>query len=54
MNGKRSRRPVDILRGFFLLCHPGPVLLNVTAVTVFALLATWPHVRWNILLLVIT
>jgi 4-hydroxybenzoate polyprenyltransferase len=48
-----KRRPTDILRGFFWLCHPGPVLLNVTAVTIFALLATWPYVPWNILPLVI-
>lgn len=54
MDSLKSRRPADVLRGFFWLCHPGPVLLNVTAVTVFALLASWPHVRWNILLLVIT
>jgi 4-hydroxybenzoate polyprenyltransferase len=53
MNSVKKRRPADILRGFFWLCHPGPVLLNVTAVTIFALLATWPHIHWNILLLVI-
>ena len=49
-----KRRPADVLRGFFWLCHPGPVMFNVIAVTGFALLASWPHVQWNVLALVIT
>ncbi|MBV9690291.1 MAG: UbiA family prenyltransferase [Ktedonobacteraceae bacterium] len=49
----KKRRPVDILRGFFWLSHPGPVLFHLLAVTVFALLAAWPHVLWRILVLVI-
>src|SRR5215813_13751749 len=53
MNIASKRRPTDILRGFFWLCHPGPMLLNVIAVTVFALLATWPHIHWQPLVLVI-
>ncbi len=48
-----KRRLVDVLRGFFLLCHPGPVLLHMMAVTVFALVAVWPHVDWRTLLLVV-
>lgn len=53
MNVTSKRRPTDILLGFFWLCHPGPILLNVIAVTVFALLASWPHVQWQSLILVI-
>jgi len=49
-----KRRPADILRGFFWLCHPGPMMLNVCAVTVFAVFASWPHIHWNVLVLVIT
>jgi len=50
--GKRSL--IDLLRGFFWLCHPGPVMLNVIAVTAFALLATRPYIYWNILLLAVS
>jgi len=39
--------------GFFLLSHPGPVLLHLIAVTVFALLAAWPHLIWTVLVLVV-
>ncbi len=54
MKIERSRSPADIARGFFLLCHPGPVLLHMIAVTGFVLLAAWPHMHWNIITLVIT
>ena len=53
MKTERSRSPADIVRGFFLLCHPGPVLLHMIAVTGFALLAAWPHMHWDIIILVI-
>ncbi len=54
METLKKRRPVDLLHGFFLLCHPGPVLFHTIAVSMFALLAVWPHVYWSILILVIT
>ncbi len=49
----KKRRPSDILLGFFLLSHPGPVFIHIIAVTVFALLAAWPHPLWGIVVLVI-
>ena len=36
-----------------MLSHPGPVLFHIVAVTVFTLLAAWPHFLWSIILLVI-
>ncbi len=54
MNAVGKRRPVDVLRGFFWLCHPGPVMLNVIAVTAFSLLATRPYIYWNVLVLAVT
>jgi len=54
MNAVRKRCPIDALRGFFWLCHPGPVMLNVIAVTAFALLATRPYIYWNLLILAVT
>ena len=39
--------------GFFLLSHPGPVLVHILAVTVFTLLAAWPRFVWPIVALVI-
>lgn len=48
-----KRRPGDIVRGFFLLSHPGPVLFHIVAVTVFALLAAWPRFAWGTITLVI-
>ncbi|HVB75014.1 MAG TPA: UbiA family prenyltransferase [Ktedonobacteraceae bacterium] len=49
----RRRQLNDILWGLFLLSHPGPVLFHLIAVTLFALLAAWPHVSWSIIALVI-
>src|SRR6266567_7166288 len=49
----KKRRLSDIILGFFLLSHPGPVLLHIIAVTVFALLAAWPHPLWGVIALVI-
>lgn len=50
---RKQRRPGDVALGFFLLCHPVPVLLHTIAITLFALLASWPHIEWTTLLLVI-
>ncbi len=50
----RKRRINDIALGFFLLCHPLPVLFHIIAVTVFALLAAWPHPIWSVIALVIS
>lgn len=49
----KKRRPVDMARGFFLLGHPLPVLFHIIGVSMFALLAAWPHFIWRTLLLVI-
>jgi 4-hydroxybenzoate polyprenyltransferase len=43
----------DILLGFYLLSHPIPVLFHIIAVTIFTLLATWPHFIWSVIVLVI-
>ncbi len=50
----KKRRLVDMLSGFFLLCHPGPALLHIIAVSAFALLAVWPRVCWSTFTLVVT
>ncbi len=49
----KKRRLSEIGLGFFLLSHPLPVLLHVLAVAIFALLAAWPHILWNVVALVI-
>ncbi|GAC1375189.1 MAG: UbiA family prenyltransferase [Ktedonobacteraceae bacterium] len=49
----RKRSAGDIALGFFLLCHPLPVLFHIIAVTLFALLAAWPRPVWGIIALVI-
>src|SRR5881227_3064833 len=43
----------DIILGFFLLSHPVPVLFHIIAVTIFTLLAAWPHFIWSVIVLVI-
>jgi 4-hydroxybenzoate polyprenyltransferase len=43
----------DILLGFYLLSHPIPVLFHIAAVTIFTLLAAWPHFTWDIIALII-
>src|SRR6266702_7791650 len=49
-----SKRQLNArLLGFFLLSHPGPVLVHILAVTVFTLLAAWPRFVWPIVALVI-
>ncbi len=48
-----KRRWGEIARGFFLLSHPGPVLFHIVAISIFALLAAWPHFLWGSIALVI-
>lgn len=48
-----KRRPTQIVSGFFLLCHPGPVLFHVVAVTLLALLAAWPLISWRTIAFVV-
>jgi 4-hydroxybenzoate polyprenyltransferase len=50
---RKKRRLPDVLYGFFLLCHPGPVLFHLLAVTIFALLAARPHFVWGTIVLVL-
>jgi 4-hydroxybenzoate polyprenyltransferase len=45
----RKRRPAEILRGFFLLSHPGPVFLHTVAIFMLVLLAAWPHFVWRVI-----
>src|ERR1051326_1882752 len=47
MEGIKQRRFQDSLLGFFLLTHPGPVLFHMIAVTLFALIASWPNPVWS-------
>ena len=49
----RKRRVSDILLGFFLLSHPGPVFIHIIGVSIFTLLAAWPRLVWSTVLLVI-
>ena len=49
----KKRRLTKIVFGFFLLCHPLPVLFHIVAVAVFALLAAWPHLDWKIFCLIV-
>ena len=43
----------EIILGFYLLSHPIPVLFHIIAVTIFTLLAAWPHFIWSVIVLVI-
>ena len=49
----KKRQLNQIALGFYLLGHPIPVMIHVVAVTVFTLLAAWPHFTWGIIALVI-
>ena len=49
----KKRRLRDIVLGYYLLSHPAPVLIHIIAVTLFALLAAWPHPIWHVIVLVI-
>ncbi len=53
MEVPRKRQLNDILLGLFLLSHPGPVALHLVAVSLFALLAAWPHITWSIFALIV-
>src|SRR5215472_11130782 len=50
----RKRSLHEIIVGFFLLCHPVPVLFHCVAVSLLALLAAWPHPILRTFLLVVT
>lgn len=39
--------------GFYRLSHPVPVLFHTVAVTIFVLVAAWPHFNWSVIALVI-
>lgn len=49
----KKRQFNNIALGFYLLSHPVPVMFHILAVTVFTLLAAWPHFAWSIIALVI-
>ncbi len=49
----KKRSLGEIVWGFFLLTHPGPVTLHLIAVLALALLATWPHMVWSTIFLVV-
>jgi 4-hydroxybenzoate polyprenyltransferase len=49
----KKRSLGEVVLGFFLLCHPLPVLFHLIAVTIFALFAVWPHISWNIVGLIV-
>jgi 4-hydroxybenzoate polyprenyltransferase len=53
MQISKKRTFNDIMLGFFLLSHPIPVLFHIIAVTIFTLLAAWPHFIWSVIVLVI-
>ena len=43
----------EVLYGFYQLSHPIPVLFHTVVVTIFALVAAWPHFNWGVIALVI-
>jgi|SRR5690348_8932277 len=49
----KKRTINEIMLGFLLLSHPIPVLFHVIAVSIFALIAAWPHFVWSVIVLVI-
>ncbi len=53
MTTNKTRTLGELVSGFFLLTHPGPVTIHVLGVAVFALLAARSHVDWRVILLVI-
>ncbi|GCE25862.1 hypothetical protein KDA_13460 [Dictyobacter alpinus] len=53
MGALKQQQPGSKIPGFFFLCHPGPVLFHTLAVSIFALLAAWPHLVWGTLFLII-
>ena len=53
MELKKKRSVGDIIVGFWMLAHVEPIVLILTAVTLFAVRATWPHPPWTIILLLL-
>ncbi len=53
METVKKRRAGDMLWGYFLLSHPGPVFIHIIGVSVFTLLAAWPRPIWGTIALVI-
>lgn len=49
----KRRSLSDVLYGFYQLSHPVPVLFHTIVVTIFALVAVWPHFNWGIIALVV-
>jgi 4-hydroxybenzoate polyprenyltransferase len=43
----------EIAWGFFLLIHPGPVALYLVAVVALAVLASWAHLIWTVIFLLV-
>src|SRR5579885_411748 len=51
MSKKRSF--ADIARGFLLLTHPERLAFLLLGVSAFAVLASWPHLVWSTLVLLV-
>src|SRR5262245_3060046 len=49
----KRRSFVDIAWGFFLLTHPERLAFLLVGVSAFALLASWPHLVWSTLVLLV-
>ena len=49
----KKRGVADTLVGFWKLAHVEPIVLILTAVTLFAVRATWPHPPWATILLLL-
>jgi 4-hydroxybenzoate polyprenyltransferase len=53
MQLERKRTFGDIVLGFLLLTHPGPVALFISVVALFAIRISWPSFVWSTILLLI-
>jgi 4-hydroxybenzoate polyprenyltransferase len=53
MEAIKKRRPGEVALGFFLLCHPVPIVFHTIAITAFVLLASWPHFNGAVIALLI-
>ena len=49
----KKRSAGDIIVGFWKLVRVGPIVLILTAMTLFAVRATWPHPPWATILLLL-
>src|SRR5215831_20372031 len=49
----RRRSVGDVVVGFWKLAHIEPIVLILTAATLFAVRATWPHPPWATILLLL-